>query len=83
MMRKNIERSIIVNKVYTKSVNDKMQVIDNPVFEVYGNVPSKQIEKFAIEKYGNMTKVLNVDTVENRYIISVENFIKNAKLIEE
>ena len=83
MMRKNIERSIIVNKVFTKSVNDKMQVIDNPVFEVYGNIPKKQIEKIALEKYGNMTKVLNVDTVENRYIISVENFIKNAKIIEE
>ena len=82
-MRKNIERSIIVNTVHTKSVNDKMEVIENPTFEVYGKIPEKQIEKIASEKYGNLTRVLKVDTIENRYIISVENFIKNAKLIEE
>ena len=82
-MRKNIERTIIVNSVRTKSVNDKMEVIDNPVFEVYGNIPSKQIEKIAIEKYGSMTKVIKVEKAENRYIISVENFIKNATLKNE
>ena len=79
-MRKNIERTIIVNRVHTKSVNDKMEVIDNPVFEIYGNIPSKHIEKIAIEKYGSMTKVIKVEKAENRYIITVENFIKNATL---
>ena len=82
-MRKAIERNIIVNTVFTKSFDNNFKVVDNEPFEIYGKLKEGQAEKKAIELYGSSTKVIEVKTSNNRYIISVEDFIKNATLKNE
>lgn len=79
-MRKTIERKVIVNKIFSKSFDESFNVKDNPVFEMYGKITKKEAERKGVEMFGQGTVILNIETSENSYEISVEEFIKNAKI---
>lgn len=82
-MRKTIERNIIVNTVFSKSLDVDFKVKDNEPFEMYGKITKEEAEKEAINLYGKGTVLLKVITSNNRYIIEVKDFIKNAKIKNE
>ena len=82
-MRKNIERNIIENVVQSKTLLADFSLRENEAFKMYGNITKKEAEKKAIKLYGNGTKISEISTETVRYLISVEDFVKNATKINE
>lgn len=85
-MRKTIERTITAttiesaNVVFEKGVP---KVTPNKPITVNGNIAEDKALKEVRKAYGEMAQVTSINVVDDRYEISVEDFIKYATKIEK
>ena len=88
MMRKSIVRSLATSKIhaYKLTVKDGApEVVNLPIIPVTGKVTEKDALKAVTKEYGKDSAVTigKIETEEEMYEISVEDFIKYAHKIEK
>ena len=87
-MRTTITRKLIVNTIhgYTVNVDENGVATANAVdpITLYGNISRDQAQKELVKVSGKSNAVVGkVDTAEKVFEISVEDFVKNAKVVEK
>ena len=87
-MRSTITRTIIETKIHSA----KIDFVDgNPVATplepiiVHGNVSEESAKKIAVKKHGKEGTIVvsKIETAEKFYEISVEDFVKHAKVVDK
>ena len=87
-MRNTITRTITVNKIHVAEIGFKdgqIVAINLPPLETFGNITPEQANKIARKKYGKNANiaVAKIETIDQLYEISVDDFIKYATPVDE
>lgn len=86
-MRATITRKLIVNTIqgYEVKITEegKAEAVALAPITVYGNISRDQATKELAKVHGKSATVGKIDTAEKVFEISVEDFIKNAKIVEK
>ncbi len=84
-MRKTIERTITATTIESANVTfekGKPVIKNNEPLTVNGNITEDKALKEVRKAYGEMAQVTSLAVIDDRYEISVEDFIKYATKIE-
>lgn len=84
-MRKTITRSITVSVIQSAKVtlkNGQAEITDNPTLKVNGIISEEKALKLVRKTYGETSQIESIETIDDVYEISVEEFMKYAKKVE-
>lgn len=85
-MRKSIVRTITATTIKSANLkfeNGKPVATENVPFTVNGVLTMEKAQKEVTKKYGQFAQVTDIKAVDDVYEISVEDFIKHAKKVEQ
>lgn len=88
MMRKNITRRLTETKIHAVEVvmdGDNVSTKNLDPIVVYGNISDLEAKRELTRVHGNDKTIIlkKIESEEKNYQISVEDFVKNAKVVDK